>query len=69
MLMKLVEKYYTEEFLITLIFVFTFFNLFLKVKSRVIVGYFDRKDSQEYLIFRKVATNLKDDCRFYAGVG
>ncbi|XP_026809549.1 endoplasmic reticulum resident protein 44 [Rhopalosiphum maidis] len=39
------------------------------VKSRVVIGYFENKDSQEYQIFRKVATNLKDDCLFYAGVG
>jgi len=39
------------------------------VKSRVVIGYFENKDSQEYQVFRKVATNLKDDCLFYAGVG
>jgi len=39
------------------------------VKARVIIGYFENKDNLDYQIFRKVATNLKDDCRFYAGVG
>lgn len=38
-------------------------------KKRMIVGYFDRKDIPEYELFRKVATNLKDDCQFHAGFG
>jgi len=41
----------------------------VEVNARVIIGYFDHKDSHDYQIFRKVAMNLKDDCRFYAGVG
>lgn len=38
-------------------------------KKRMIIGYFDRKDIPEYNLFRKVATNLKDDCQFHAGFG
>ncbi|KAJ8917620.1 hypothetical protein NQ315_000103, partial [Exocentrus adspersus] len=29
--------------------------------------YFDRRDQPEYNIFRRVATNLKDDCQFLVG--
>lgn len=32
-------------------------------------GYFDRRDQQEYTVFRRVATNLKDDCQFHVGFG
>ncbi|KMQ85593.1 thioredoxin domain-containing protein 4 [Lasius niger] len=35
----------------------------------MIIGYFDRKDVPEYELFRKVATNLKDDCQFHVGFG
>ncbi|XP_050436854.1 endoplasmic reticulum resident protein 44 isoform X2 [Adelges cooleyi] len=38
-------------------------------KMRVLIGYFESKDSKDYQVFKKVATNLKDDCRFFAGVG
>ncbi|XP_057325744.1 endoplasmic reticulum resident protein 44 isoform X2 [Microplitis mediator] len=38
-------------------------------KKRMIIGYFDRKDVAEYDIFRRVATNLKDDCQFHVGFG
>lgn len=38
-------------------------------KKRMIIGYFDRKDVPEYEIFRRVATNLKDDCQFHVGFG
>lgn len=38
-------------------------------KKRMIIGYFDRKDTPEYELFRKVATNLKDDCQFHVGFG
>lgn len=38
-------------------------------KKRVIVGYFDRRDQPEYQTFRRVATNLKEDCHFYVGFG
>lgn len=38
-------------------------------KQRIIVGYFDRKDQNEYKIFKRVATTLKDDCKFYVGFG
>lgn len=38
-------------------------------KKRIIVGYFDRRDQPEYHIFRRVATNLKEDCQFHVGFG
>ncbi|KAF7399304.1 hypothetical protein HZH68_007896 [Vespula germanica] len=38
-------------------------------KKRMIIGYFDRKDIPEYQMFRRVATNLKDDCQFHVGFG
>lgn len=41
----------------------------LDTKKRIIVGYFDRRDMPEYSIFRRVATNLKEDCHFHVGFG
>lgn len=41
----------------------------LDAKQRIIVGYFDRRDQPEYQTFKRVALNLKDDCKFYAGFG
>ncbi|XP_033219051.1 endoplasmic reticulum resident protein 44 isoform X2 [Belonocnema kinseyi] len=41
----------------------------LDLKKRMIIGYFDRKDIPEYQMFRRVATNLKDDCQFHVGFG
>lgn len=38
-------------------------------KKRIIVGYFDRRDQPEYNIFRRVATNLKEECQFHVGFG
>lgn len=38
-------------------------------KKRIVIGYFDRKGVPEYEIFRRVATNLKEDCQFYVGFG
>ncbi|KAG8319939.1 Endoplasmic reticulum resident protein 44 [Homalodisca vitripennis] len=38
-------------------------------KKRIIIGFFDRKDVPEYTTFRRVATNLKDDCQFHVGFG
>jgi endoplasmic reticulum resident protein 44 len=38
-------------------------------KKRIIVGYFDRRDQPEYHTFRRVATNLKEDCQFHVGFG
>ncbi|XP_031783627.1 endoplasmic reticulum resident protein 44 isoform X1 [Nasonia vitripennis] len=38
-------------------------------KKRMIIGYFDRKEVPEYQLFRRVATNLKDDCQFHVGFG
>lgn len=41
----------------------------LDAKKRIVVGYFDRRDMPEYSIFRRVATNLKEDCQFHVGFG
>lgn len=41
----------------------------LDKSKRIIIGYFDKKDRIEYDTFRKVATNLKEDCQFYVGFG
>ncbi|EDW37878.1 GL21325 [Drosophila persimilis] len=41
----------------------------LDSKKRLILGYFDRRDQPEYDTFRKVATNLKEDCQFHVGFG
>lgn len=41
----------------------------LDTKKRIVVGYFDRRDVPEYNVFRRVATNLKDDCQFHVGFG
>ncbi|CAG9865240.1 unnamed protein product [Phyllotreta striolata] len=41
----------------------------LESNKRIIIGYFDRRDQPEYSIFRRVATNLKDDCQFHVGFG
>ncbi|XP_067638885.1 endoplasmic reticulum resident protein 44 isoform X2 [Eurosta solidaginis] len=41
----------------------------LDSKKRIIIGYFDRRDQPEYDTFRKVATNLKEDCQFHVGFG
>ncbi|EZA54088.1 Endoplasmic reticulum resident protein [Ooceraea biroi] len=38
-------------------------------KKRMIIGYFDNKSVPAYELFRKVATNLKDDCQFHVGFG
>jgi endoplasmic reticulum resident protein 44 len=38
-------------------------------KKRIVIGYFDRRDQPEYQIFRRVATNLKEDCHFHVGFG
>lgn len=39
----------------------------LESDKRIIIGYFDRRDQPEYHIFRRVATNLKEDCQFHVG--
>lgn len=38
-------------------------------KKRMMIGFFDSKDVPEYETFRRVATNLKDDCQFHVGFG
>lgn len=37
--------------------------------KRYLIGYFEQKDSVEYKNFRRVASNLQDDCVFHAGFG
>lgn len=41
----------------------------LDEKKRSVIGYFDRRDQGAYNIYRRVATNLKEDCSFHAGFG
>lgn len=41
----------------------------LDSRKRIVVAYFDRRDQPEYKTFRRVATNLKDDCQFHVGFG
>ncbi|KAK9738819.1 Thioredoxin [Popillia japonica] len=41
----------------------------LDTNKRIIIGYFDNKEQPQYNVFRRVATNLKDDCLFYVGFG
>lgn len=41
----------------------------LDSKKRIVIGYFDRRDMPEYNTFRRVATNLKEDCQFHVGFG
>lgn len=41
----------------------------LDSKKRCVIGYFDRRDMPEYNNFRRVATNLKEDCQFHVGFG
>nr|ADD38875.1 Endoplasmic reticulum resident protein ERp44 [Lepeophtheirus salmonis] len=41
----------------------------LEDAKRYLIGYFDTKESKEYEHFRRVASNLKDDCEFHAGFG
>lgn len=38
-------------------------------KKRMLIGYYPKKDISEYEIYRRVATNLKDDCHFHVGFG
>ncbi|MPC25191.1 STIP1 y and U box-containing protein 1 [Portunus trituberculatus] len=41
----------------------------LEETKRTVIGYFEKQDSPEYELFRKIAVNLKDDCQFLAGFG
>ncbi|KAI4461030.1 endoplasmic reticulum resident protein 44 [Holotrichia oblita] len=41
----------------------------LDTNKRIIIGYFDNKEQAQYNVFRRVASNLKDDCLFYVGFG
>jgi endoplasmic reticulum resident protein 44 len=40
-----------------------------RVSERNVVGYFENKHSTAYETFEALAGNLKDDCKFWAGVG
>jgi len=37
--------------------------------KRNIIGYFEKKDSDGYHAFEKVANILRDDCAFFAAFG
>lgn len=41
----------------------------LEDKHQYVIGYFDRKESDEYANYKKVASLLKDECKFMAGFG
>ncbi|KAI5694527.1 hypothetical protein M8J75_000524 [Diaphorina citri] len=41
----------------------------LDTKKGQVIGYFDSKDQVQYDVFRRVASMLKDDCKFYAAFG
>lgn len=41
----------------------------LDTNKRTIIGYFRDTSSPEYLVYKKVAGALRDDCAFYAGIG
>jgi len=41
----------------------------LESNKRVIIGYFDKKDIPEYDNFRRVSSNMKDECQFHVGFG
>lgn len=41
----------------------------LDTKKRIIIGFFEKKDCPEYNIFRRAASNLKEDCQFHVGFG
>ena len=41
----------------------------LSMKKRLIIAYFNQLYGTDYDIFRRVASNLKDECDFYAGSG
>lgn len=42
---------------------------FFDTRKRMIIAHFDRQDTAEYQIFRRVAVNLREDCEFYASFG
>lgn len=39
----------------------------LNTKTGMIIAHFSHKNTAEYQIYRRVASNLKEDCDFYAG--
>lgn len=41
----------------------------LSAKRRSVVAYFDRHNTDEYHMFRRIAVNLREDCDFHAGFG
>jgi len=42
---------------------------FLQSQRRHVIGYFDSDTSQDYKIYHKVASILRDDCSFHAAIG
>ncbi|XP_070570615.1 endoplasmic reticulum resident protein 44-like isoform X2 [Ptychodera flava] len=41
----------------------------LDEKKRNMIAFFNRKDSADYMTYQRVASSLRDDCAFYAGIG
>lgn len=41
----------------------------LETNKRIMIGYFERRDVPEYSNFRRVASNMKDECQFHVGFG
>ena len=41
----------------------------LEDKAAYIIGYFERKEDVEYGNYRKIASTMKDECKFMAGFG
>lgn len=43
--------------------------LLLQSQTRHVIGYFDSDTSQDFKIYHKVASILRDDCSFHAAIG
>ena len=43
--------------------------LLVQRKKRHVIGYFDHEESADYFTFKKVASLLQEDCKFYASFG
>ncbi|XP_077997474.1 endoplasmic reticulum resident protein 44-like [Glandiceps talaboti] len=41
----------------------------LEEKKRNVIGFFSTKESVDYQTYMRVASSLRDDCAFYAGIG
>jgi endoplasmic reticulum resident protein 44 len=44
-------------------------NAFVGQKKRALIGYFSDEESQNFKIFSKLASIMRDTCEFYSGVG